>query len=268
VRRALAVLLPFLLLAPGVLPQASAWPAETITALSRDARKLLPRSLNRLLGERESQVLDEAQRLPPDIARALAMDLPTGRLRPQTIQALESQAESALALLKQGQATEGLVRLGGLLRIAADLSDPVLAVGPEGWPPGVTREYYALFAANLAKMPVVLDDPKTLELRRQQLPTLWQSLVDRGRDQVPVIRGELFVNGRVVDHRRLDYRSPAWAVSSLAYSRAVTAAAGSWLAVWREANGDTTHIPRARELKPDPSAPPLAGQRPPAPEAP
>jgi hypothetical protein len=268
VRRALAVLLPFLLLAPGVLPQASAWPAETITALSRDARKLLPRSLNRLLGERESQVLDEAQRLPPDIARALAMDLPTGRLRPQTIQALESQAESALALLKQGQATEGLVRLGGLLRIAADLSDPVLAVGPEGWPPGVTREYYALFAANLAKMPVVLDDPKTLELRRQQLPTLWQSLVDRGRDQVPVIRSELFVNGRVVDHRRLDYRSPAWAVSSLAYSRAVTAAAGSWLAVWREANGDTTHIPRARELKPDPSAPPLAGQRPPAPEAP
>ena len=267
-RRALAVLLPILLIAPGVLPRAYAWPAETITALSRDARKLLPRSLNRLLGERESQVLDEAQRLPPDIARALALDLPTGRLSPQTIQALQSQADAALSLLKQGQASEGLIRLGGLLRIAADLSDPVLAVGPEGWPPGLTREYYALFAANLAKMPVVLDDPRTLELKRQQLPTLWQSLVDRGRDQVPVIRGELFVNGRVVDHRRLDYRSPAWAVSSLAYSRAVTAAAGSWLAVWREAHGDTTNTPRARELKPDPSAPPLAGQRPPAPEAP
>jgi len=255
VRRALAVLLPILLVAPGVAPRASAWPAETITALSRDARKLLPRSLNRLLGERESQVLDEAQRLPPDISRALALDLPTGRLRPETIQALESQADAALSLLKQGQASEGLIRLGGLLRIAADLSDPVLAVGPEGWPPGVTREYYALFAANLAKMPVVLDDPKALELKRQQLPMLWQSLVDRGRDQVPVIRGELFVNGRVVDHRRLDYRSPAWAVSSLAYSRAVTAAAGSWLAVWREAHGDTTNTPRAKELRPNPEAP-------------
>ena len=54
------------------------------------------------------------------------------------------------------------------------------------------------------------------------------------------------MNGRVVDHRRLDYRSPAWAVSSLAYSRAVTAVAASWLAVWREAHGDTTHTPRAQ----------------------
>ena len=82
-----------------------------------------------------------------------------------------------------------------------------------------------------------------------------------------MIRGELFVNGRVVDHRRLDYRSPAWAVSSLAYSRAVTGAAATWLAVWREAHGDTTHTPRARELRPEPDAPPLANhERPPAPE--
>jgi hypothetical protein len=255
VRRPLAVLLPILLTAPGALPRAAAWPVETIKAVSRDARKLLPRSLNRLLGERESQLLDEAQRLPTDIVRALALDMPSGRLRPETIQALESQADAALSLLKQGQASEGLIRLGGLLRIAADLSDPVLAVGPEGWPPGVTREYYALFTANLSKMPVVLDDPKALELKRQQLPALWQSLVDRGRGQAPVIRGALFVNGRVVDHRRLDYRSPAWAVSSLAYSRAVTAAAGSWLAVWREAHGDTTHTPRAKELRPNPEAP-------------
>jgi len=264
VRRALAFgLLLALVPQPGL-----AWPAETMAALSRDARKLLPRSLNRLLGERESFVLDETRRFPPDLARALAQDLPSGRLSPETLKALAAHTDGAFLLLKQGQVTEGLVQLGGLLRIPADLSDPVLAVGPEGWPAGLTREYYALFTANLAKMPVVLDDPRTLELKRQQLPTLWQSLVDRGRDQVPVIRGELFVNGRVVDHRRLDYRSPAWAVSSLAYSRAVTAAAGSWLAVWREAHGDTTHTPRARELKPDPSAPPLAGQRPPAPEAP
>ena len=111
-RRALAVLLPILLTAPGVLPRASAWPAETITALSRDARKLLPRSLNRLLGERESQVLDEAERLPPDISRALALDLPTGRLRPETSQALESQADAALSLLKQGLASEDTAQAG------------------------------------------------------------------------------------------------------------------------------------------------------------
>ena len=250
-RRALAILL----FCTAPLRRRVAWPAETMAALSRDARKLLPRSLNRLLGERESEVLDETRRFPPELSRALAQDLPTGRLRPETIQGLEALAEDALRLLRQGQASEGLVRLGGLLRIAADLSDPVLAVGPEGWPAGVTREYYALFAANLGKMPVVLDDPKALELTREQLPGLWQSLVDRSRPQVPVIREELFVNGRVVDHRRLDYRSPAWAVSSLAYSRAVTGAAATWLAVWREAHGDTTHTPRAREVRPEPDRP-------------
>ena len=263
-RRALAVLV----LCLAAAPRAGTWPAETMAAISRDARKLLPRSLNRLLGEREALVLDEARRFPPELTHALALDLPTGKLRPETIRALETQAESALAPLKQGQAAEGLIRLGGLLRIAADLSDPVLAVGPEGWPAGLTREYYALFAANLTKMPVVLDDPKALELSRRELPALWQSLVDKSREQVPVIREELFVNGRVVDHRRLDYRSPAWAVSSLAYSRAVTAAAAIWLAVWRDAHGDTTHTPHAKELRPAPDTPPLADQRPPKPEAP
>jgi hypothetical protein len=128
----------------------------------------------------------------------------------------------------------------------------VLSVGPEGWPPGLTREYYGLFAANLARMPVVLDDRAALKLTRKELPALWQSLVERSRAQVPVMRDALFVDGRVVDHRRLDYRSPAWAVSSLAYSRAVTGTAATWLAVWREANGDTTKMPTAREVAPQP----------------
>ena len=117
---------------------AAAWPAETIGAMSRDARRLLPRSLSRLLGERESFVLDEARRFPPDLSRALAQDLPTGRLRPETLEALTAHTDAAYRLLKEGQVSEGLVRLGSLLRIPADLSDPVLAVGPEGWPPGLT----------------------------------------------------------------------------------------------------------------------------------
>jgi hypothetical protein len=250
-------------------PLAAAWPAEAMTALTRDARKLLPRSLSRLLGEREPAVLDELRRFPPDVSRALAEDLPTGRLRPETLKALEAQAARALEILKEGRVSEGLVRMGGLLRIPADLSDPVLAVGPEGWPPGVTREYYALFAANLSRMPVVLDDPETLKVGRKDLPALWQSLLDRSRLHAPVIRAELFRDGRVVDHRRLDYRSPAWAVSSLAYSRAVTATAATWLAVWREARGDTTKTPRARVVEPQEPQGALAGdRRPPQPEAP
>jgi hypothetical protein len=262
-----ALLLVGLLVAvPG---RALAWPAETMTALSRDARKLLPSSLSRLLGEREPQVLEELRRFPPEVSRALARDLPTGKLRPETVAALEAQVGRVVALLRDGQVEGGLVRLGGLLRIPADLADPVLAVGPEGWPSGVTREYYALFRANLDRMPVVLDDPAALRLSTKDLPALWQSMLERGRDQAPVIRGELFRDGRVVDHRRLDYRSPAWAVSSLAYSRAVTGAAATWLAAWREARGDTTRTPRAREVRPEVPERALADdRRPPSPEAP
>jgi hypothetical protein len=53
-----------------------------------------------------------------------------------------------------------------------------------------------------------------------------------------------------VSHTALDFHSPAWAVASLAYSRAVTGTAAAWLAVWREARGDTTRMPRAREVAP------------------
>jgi hypothetical protein len=159
--------------------------------------------------------------------------------------------------------------MGGLSRIPADLSDPVLAVGPEGWPPGLVREYYALFSANVARMPVVLEDKAVLETPRQRLPELWQSLVDRSREHVPTVRAEMFREGRVVSASRLDYRSPAWAVSSLAYSRAVGAVAATWLAAWRDANGDLTNIPRARVAAPRAAPPPAAeGRRPPQPESP
>ncbi len=250
-------------------PEAGAWPADTMTAVGRDARRLLPRSLAHLLAEREPQIQDQVARFPPELVRALAEDLPGGRLRAQTVAALSAEVDGSVRLFHERRTSEGLVRLGALLRISADLSDPVLAVGPEGWPPGLTREYYALFDANLDRMPVVLDDPKALELKLAQLPELWQSLLDRSRQQVPTIREELFRGGRVVSHARLDYRSPAWAMASIAYSRAVTATAATWLAAWREAHGDPTRAGRPRVVTPqDAPGPPVAERPTPRPEAP
>lgn len=232
-----------------------AWPAETMTALSRDARRLLPRSLSRLLGEREAQIRLEIERFPPDIARALAVDVPAGRLHPDTLAALDYETARVVQLLQEGRVSEGLVRLGGLLRVPADLADPILVGVPGGWPVGVSREYYALLDANLDKMPVVLDDEEALEVTRAELPTMWQSLLDRSQPQAAVIRTELFRDDRLVDHRRLDFRSPAWAVASLSYSRAVTGIAATWLAVWRDARGDTTSMRPPRVVIPhDPEA--------------
>jgi hypothetical protein len=221
---------------------ASAWPSSLMQSLARDARRLLPPSLARLMAEREPQIFEATARFPPEISQAVAADLGLGQLRPQTVAALDVRTAEVVGLFRGQRVSEGVVRLGALVRVPADLADPVLAAGPEGYPPGVVQEYYAFVAASLDKIPVVLDDPAALKLKRSGLPAYWQKLIARSRDQSSVIRNELFQNGRVVDHRTIDYRSPVFGVASLSYSRAVTAIAATWLALWRDSRGDLTRI--------------------------
>ena len=99
---------------------------------------------------------------------------------------------------------------------------------------------------------MVLDDPPALRLQRDKLGTYWRSVHGKSRGDSGVILEEMFRNGRVVDHRTLDYRSPVFGVASLAYSRAVTSIAATWLVLWRSVGGDVTRMPapnprRARE---------------------
>jgi hypothetical protein len=235
-----------------------AWPADLVLAMLRDARRLVPQSLSRLLGERESLILDDTQHFPPDLSQAVARDLADGVLQPATLLALQAEAGVSVDLLRHQRVTEGLVRLGATLRIPADLSDPALTAGKEGYPAGVVAEYYAFIEANLDKIPVVLDEAEALKLKDTDLPAYWQSLLSRSQSQSPVLRTELFQRGRLVDHRTLDYRSPVFGVASLSYSRAVTGIAATWLALWRKAHGDVTRMRAPREIDPhDSSASPL-----------
>jgi len=235
---------------------ASAWPSDIMHSLARDARRLLPRSLAQLMAEREKEIFEEARTFPAEISQALAADLSGGRLRPQTLALLDAHAKGASDLIRERRVTDGVTRLGALLRIPADLSDPVLSAGPEGYPVGVTREYYTFVAGSLDKIPVVIDDESALKLNRRHLGGYWQGVLGRSRLDSPVIRTELFRNGRLVSHRAIDYRSPVFGVGSLAYSRAVTAIAATWLAVWRDVHGDVSRQPKAAVVQPV-DAPPV-----------
>lgn len=246
---------------------AAAWPEALLTALGRDARRLVPRSLASLLAERESLVLEEARRFPVALSQRLALDLPSGRLSAETVAALDAHASGAVELLKQRRVSEGVVRLGATLRVPAELADPVLTAGPEGYPPGVVREYYAFVEGSLDKIPVVLDDPPALSLKRSSLAAYWQTLLERSRGQAAVIRLEMFRGGRVVDHRTLDYRSPVFGVASLSYSRAVTAIAATWTVLWREARGDLTRVPAGKPIAPVPEPASARSTPAPSPEA-
>jgi hypothetical protein len=242
---------------------AAAWPSTLTRALLRDAQRIVPQSLARLVAEREDKILEEAQRFPPQLGQMMAADLTAGKLQPETLAAMEAHAGSALTLIKEKRVSEGLVRLGAVLRIPADLADPVLSAGPEGYPAGVVGEYYAFIEGNLNKIPVVLDDAPALKLERKNLATYWQQLLGRSREQSGVIRTELFQNGRIVSHSAIDYRSPVFGVASLSYSRAVTAIAATWMAVWREAKGDITRQPAPSTVAPDAPASPAGPQPPP-----
>ena len=246
--RRLGAISTTLLLAAAV--PAAAWPSELARLIGRDALRLVPRSLAHLLSEREELLVARSQRLPPALAQALAADLSQGRLQAATLEQISTEMDAVVALLRGQGVSEGLVRLGALQRIPADLSDPVLQGGATGYPPGVAAEYYALVSARLDRIPVVLDDPAALELSRADLAGYWQRLLDRSRPQAAVIRTELFRNGRVVEQSRIDFRNPAFGVASMSYSRAVTAIAATWLAVWREAGGDLTRQPVPRVVEP------------------
>jgi hypothetical protein len=236
---------------------ATAWPADIVEALARDARRIVPKSLAALMADRETEIFAATRAVPPELSQALAADLAAGELRPATMALLDARASAAAQLFRDRRVTDGVVELGALLRIPADLSDPVLVAGPGVFPPGVTREYYAFLGASLDKIPVVLDDPPALKLRRRDLPGYWRGLLGKTRVHSPVIRTGLFQNGRLVDHRTLDFRSPVFGVASLAYSRAVTAIAATWLAVWRDVRGDVTRMRSPTAVRPS-DAPPLA----------
>jgi hypothetical protein len=95
-----------------------------------------------------------------------------------------------------------------------------------------------------------VDDSQALQLERRDLQGYWRQLLQKSRGQAAIIRSEMYQRGSVVDHRTLDYRSPVFGVAQLAYSRAVTGIAATWLALWREAGGDMTRIRPPREILP------------------
>jgi hypothetical protein len=197
--------------------------------------------------DREREMLSELARFPPELGRALATDQIAGRLRADTLGALDGRTAAVADLLRRGRVSDGVVAMAGLVRVPADLSDPALS-SPDGYPPGVLAEYYAFVQGNLRKIPVVLSDPPALQLPRERLPGYWQSMLASSRGHAGVIRTEMWQGGRVVPHQRIDYRNPVFGVASLAYSRAVTGIAATWLAVWRDARGDVSRQPQPREV--------------------
>ena len=76
-------------------------------SLNRDARKLLPRSLRRLLAEREAQIVEEMRRFPPAVSQALAADLTAGKISPETAGGLRGRGRGRRRSHQEAAAQRG-----------------------------------------------------------------------------------------------------------------------------------------------------------------
>src|SRR5687768_3041709 len=104
----------------------AAWPASLEQSLYRDAQRLLPRTLAGLMRDRETAVLAASRALATERI-GLSREIAAGQISPLTLQAFDTQLRDAATLMQRRQFSAGLLRMGALLRVAADVSDPVLA---------------------------------------------------------------------------------------------------------------------------------------------
>lgn len=222
---------------------AEAWPAEVYRNMVFDTIRLLPPSLARVLWRRSDLVLRGAQSLEGETASTLARDGLEGELSPELVDDVEARIDRIVHMVDDRSSfNEVALELGGLLRIAADLSDPtVIAAGtPELQKVGL--EYYRFVGLNADQVPLVHDKnlPSPLDTDGATVPVLLRRLSQASRRAVSPLYQAFWKDGRVLPATSFDFRSVPYGEFSLSYSRGVTAASYLWLAAWRGANGDFT----------------------------
>lgn len=232
-------------------PHAGAWPESLATAISHDARRLLPRTLVQLLASRERDIVS-AMRAQPSAVEDLVLGGLTARSLDDGVQGAITKDATQLVSKLQGNAfTPALVEMGTRARMVASLADPALALTSSDarHASEIRDEFYAFVELHHAKFPLVISDPKSLELRSGDTGRYLASLRVSTRQQRSILIAEMGA-GRVPRATDIDLLSPVFAAASSAYSRAVVSVAAYWLAIWRDSGGDMTRQPKPYVVRP------------------
>ena len=244
--------LVFLLLGAG---RVGAWPADLSQRIAKDALKLVPRSLADILIANEKEMFADARTSTmPSLALVYA-DLPRGRLAAPTRVALREEVEARVRALQGPEFRGSVIALGATYRLAVDLADPAisLGIGSDVRARAIRREFYLFVAANRDKIPLVVVQPESLRLKLDALPAFLADAAARTADQAALLRAEGQEGGRVLSASEIDFRSPVFAVASIAYSRSVSAVAATWIAIWRSAGGDMLRQQAPQTITPRPT---------------
>lgn len=239
-RRTRALWLVLALLATTVA-SADAWPAEAYRSMVYDVLRLLPPSLGRVLAARDDALVTGAQSLESETASVIARDGIRGELSPDLIRDVESRIERVVRMVDEHRRfEETAVELGRLLRIAADLSDPVVIGAGSPELRRVAPEYIRFIGLHLTEIPLVHDASLPSPVEGASIAGLLGRVTQATSASVHPLAKAFWQDGRLLPASSFDYRSVPYAETSLSYSRGVTAASYLWLSAWVKAHGDFT----------------------------
>jgi len=233
---------------------AEAWPAELSQRIAKDALKLVPKSLADLFRANEVEIFADARTSKMEALPLVYLDLAGGKLTPATQAALGREfAERVKALHGQSFRT-AVIALGATYRLSVDLADPSvgLGMGTDAKAKAIRREFYLFTTSNLDKIPVVVVEPDSMRIKMDALPGFLATVAGKTPAQAARLREEGEEDGRVVPAAEIDFRSPVFAVASIAYSRSVSAVAATWIAIWRSAGGDMQRVKPPQLIRPKP----------------
>jgi hypothetical protein len=206
-----------------------------------DVLRLLPPSLGRVLARRDDALLSGAQSLESETASAIARDGIRGELSPELIRDVERRIDLVVRMVGEHRPfRETAVELGRLLRIAADLSDPVVIGAGSPELRRVAPEYIRFIGLHLTEIPLVYDGSLPSPIAGGSIAGLLGRVTQATSASVDPLAKAFWRDGRVQPASSFDYRSVPYAETSLSYSRGVTAASYLWLSAWAKADGDFT----------------------------
>jgi hypothetical protein len=237
-RRLFGLLLLVLVATPG---DALAWPAEAYRGMVYDALALMPPSLARVLARRDEYLLSGVSSLESETASLIARDGISGHLSQDLLDDVERRVDRVVQMVAEHRPfRETAVELGRLLRIAADLSDPVVVGAGSPELRRVAPEYIRFVSMHLHKIPLVHDGSLPSPVAGASVGGILGRVAEKTSASVLPLSNAFWKDGRVVPATSFDFRSVPYAETSLSYSRGVTAASYLWLSAWSKANGDFT----------------------------
>jgi len=234
-------LVALLLLAPS--PPAFGWTDPSRVRIVDNALRLLPRSLQELLGDRRGALI--AALLAPGSTE----DRPDHWQHPEgaygtAANRAESEAKALVAAVDaHNPVVEIVARFGRLAHWVADINDPLHTADRD---PRLARyyvDYQEYLESQLPRFRLVFLGYRSERLSGSGPRAFLLQSAERSRDYARAVGRAYTPEGERVSPQAFDERSLAFGVGSLAYSNAVNDIVRVWLWAWEGCNGDLSGTP-------------------------